>query len=592
MLLLEYRGYGIHPNSDASFPSVLHDLAVVVSHVLECWDGPLVLYGSQLGAVAVLHFVLTLCSPSRVKSDKRTNLFRTILAGVICDKMQTVTEHLQNEAEELAPYVMCPLVLSTPSCDSVVVTSIRLLATHFHNASFHYNTDVISDSSSSSLLSPPPQPLGQSKKRGSGDSLSRGQEDEKKKGKEKKGKEQDKAQEVEEPKEDLFKAIFSSVESLKKPLDQFFYLRSSSSRTPILVRCSAEGKYLTVDGNESDSMESSPSEPFPISASSSTSFSFLSSSSSSSSFKADGGVDSPRDEKSSSSSRLIRRRHNRSHSQGFLLSSSPSQKSLESVSVSDQPPPMGALAEVVDYSVKEEEKPYQDIRKWLQKRGMDAWYADFFVSLKLYSVKSIARIPLDSECLQCYSFLHRIIEEARDSIDLSEMSWSEAKTLLSSSTPLILRPESRTHKRVRIPDSVVEGWRNPVKNIQPANISLSLTHPRDSAPSICVTIAQNNSQQAFLQPLPPSSRMRSNSSVDDRRIFQSLDLPTSSLAPTGTTDRSPRSARRPRRNTVFSLDGSDANETGGKDSGRGSKRNTLRRVKQLFLGKGGDEIPQ
>jgi len=557
VVALEFRGYGIRSNCAASFSTVFQDMAIVLSHILECWDGPLVLYGSQLGAVAILHFAFTLFSPSRLKIDHRTVIFRGLLAGIICDNLQVITEHVRREAELFASTVECPVVLSTPSPDSAVVTSIRMLSMLFHNATFYWGSTTKSSS----------------KTRKSTD-----------------------GQEEASFSDTLNSYIFSNVDKMARPLDQFLYLQASSSRVPKLAHCTPEGLIVCTGSTTS----SSP----PPSSSSSTP-------------QEDASHKKKKKGSPTKGADQLKHRHRRSHSHGSDSGSVSAAIRLPRMSDDDSANTLKTrnlrlsmtkgLMELRDDSVKEEDKPYQELRNWLQKRGMDGWYGDLFVSLKLCSIEAIAKIPLDSNINQCYMFLRRLIEDARDSVDLSEMSWSEAKAILNSSAvPLIIRPESRKVNRVRIPDSVARGWLEGIGKKQtstsaaatsqttqtgstppPPHISLSITPPDYSQ------VEREKEEKEEFEPsklsVPSNTRKRSNSTYEKPSRFSSSSLRVGSPSfqnnnnPIG----SPVGSRRPRRNSVFAGDNTDQNFESQKDTSRGSStKNTLRRVKQLLLGKG------
>jgi len=245
----------------------------------------------------------------------------------------------------------------------------------------------------------------------------------------------------------------------------------------------------------------------------------------------------------------------------------------------------GGLREVCDDSVKEEDKPYQDLRRWLQKRGMDGWYADLFVSWKLCTVETIAKVPLDSDCVKCYMFLHRLIEDARDTVDLSEMSWSEAKSLLASvAVPLIIRPELRHGNRVSIPDSVPRAWLAASKEKPSTNSDSSAAngvHPQP--PMICIVSVTPPCDNGFLEPLPPHYEEQEQSRL-------SAPVSTRKRSNSSYENTSPTMSRRPRRNSVFAMDRDDDQtldvpKDSSSSSSRNSRKNTLRRVKHLILGK-------
>lgn len=198
--------------------------------------------------------------------------------------------------------------------------------------------------------------------------------------------------------------------------------------------------------------------------------------------------------------------------------------------------------------IMEEEK----LKRWLQRRGRDGWVAEGLRAWRLRSLAQVARVPLDSDAARACPGLARLIPDARDTLDLADLTWAEHKALLAG-TPLLVAPAARPRAAALRAAAAAHAraWLAGGDGATPPPAPPSQTHVH--------TRQRSNSTALAVRPPRTSSGTAAAAAVPLAR------------------------PQRPRRNTVDGgADADNAAAAVARSSSAGHGRHTLRRVKQIL----------
>ena len=99
------------------------------------------------------------------------------------------------------------------------------------------------------------------------------------------------------------------------------------------------------------------------------------------------------------------------------------------------------------------------LRQWLQRRGYDRLWGDYFVERGVASVQDVAQLPLDAALVAEHRGVQALVLAARDSCALLEMPWDVLKRKYRTMC------RTQTHEgraqRCAVPDTAPEAWTSP-----------------------------------------------------------------------------------------------------------------------------------